>query len=485
MVKVHQSNRLEGKIMMKKYGLPFIVGIVLLVGVQLYRSLALNAPQAVAAPSSTLLVAGFERISVNSPGNEAKGASSYPAISSDGCLIAFSSNANNLVDNDTNGSLDVFIRNRCSTPNSTERVSVRSDEQQANGSSWEPVISPNGHYVAFSSSATNLVTGDTNGVTDVFVRDRQTGMTIRVSKHSNGQQGNKLSLHPSISDDGQIIAFVSESTNLVSGDTNGVKDIFVHNRTNNVNTTIRVSVGPSGLQANGLSDNPAISGNGLYIAFESMANNLVNDETDNRPDVFVHDRQTSTTEKVSVTLDGESGNRESYDAAISADGRYVVFESWATNLLANNTNGNKHIFVRDRTAGVTEHVSIADETTGPNPGEEANNDNGDPAIVVVNSCPLIVFESWAGNLDPRPGAPEDLEDPVSDGDSDIFLRNECTGTTERVTLQLDNSFGREDSFDPAISANGLFVAFISRTQDLISGDTNGEVDIFIWNDGTP
>lgn len=472
--------------MLRKYWLPLVIGIVLLVGVQLYRLVALNAQQAAAAPNNTLLVAGIERISVNSPGNEAKGASSYPAISSDGCLIAFSSNASDLVNSDTNHSLDVFVRDRCTTPHSTERVSVASDEQQANGSSWEPVISPDGRYVAFSSSATNLITGDTNGVSDIFVRDRQAGTTVRVSVHSSGQQGNKLSLHPSISDDGQIIAFVSEATNLVSSDTNGVKDIFVHNRTNGANTTIRASVGPSGQQANGLSDNPAISGNGRYIAFESIATNLVSGGLVNTTaDVFVFDRQTSITERISISRNGGDGNRESYDAAISTDGRYVAFESWARNLLANDTNGNKHIFVRDRTTGVTEQVSIADETTGPDPGAEANHNNGDPAIVVVNGCPLIVFESWAGNLDPRPGALEDLTDPVSDGDNDIFLRNECTETTERVTLQLDTNFGREDSFDPVISANGLFVAFISRTQDLIAGDTNGEADIFVWNDSAP
>ncbi|MEW5986284.1 MAG: hypothetical protein AB1791_06590, partial [Chloroflexota bacterium] len=368
---------------------------------------------------------------------------------------------------------------RCAVPPTTERVNVDSTGWPANGSSWEPSISGDGRYVAFSSSATNLVAGDTNQVTDVFVRDRTLGTTSRVSVSSNGVQGNGLSLHPAIAANGPIVAFVSEATNLVSGDSNGVKDVFVYNQTNGL--VRRVSVSSSGGQGYGVSDNPAVSADGCYVAYESVSS-LVTFDNNGRADVFVHNlcagygAPKGATVRVSVNSSEEEGDRESYDAAISGDGRYVAFESWATNL-GDDAPGLKDVFVRDRTTGATAWVSVPDINS---PDDFGDGDSGDPSITVDGdngNCYLVVFESWATNLDPSV-----LEDEDLDQDSDVFLRDQCAGTTARVSLHNNDlpeyAIGREDSVDPIIVAGGQFVVFKSRTSDLVTGDDNGEADVF-------
>src|SRR5205823_5466864 len=213
-----------------------------------------------------------------SAGAEANGTSFAPAISADGRFVAFPSEATNLVPGDTNGVTDVFVRDR--RTGTTERVSVSSAGAEANGTSFTPAISADGRFVAFSSDATNLVGRDTNGAVDVFVNDRMTGMTERVSVDSTGAQANAASIEqfcPALSGDGRFVAFESDATNLVPGDTNGVADVFVHDRL--TATTERVSVDSAGAQANDKSDFPAISADGSVVAFVSTASNLVPDDT--------------------------------------------------------------------------------------------------------------------------------------------------------------------------------------------------------------
>ena len=163
-------------------------------------------------------------------------------------------------------------------PGNTTRVSVASDGTQSNNSSYNPSISANGRYVAFESEATNLVRGDTNNFRDIFVHDRQTGQTTRVSVASDGTQANGHSYDPSISADGRYVAFASLANNLVSGDTNDQQDIFVHDR--QTGQTTRVSVASDGTQASGHSFNPSISADGRYVAFVSSASNLVGGDTE-------------------------------------------------------------------------------------------------------------------------------------------------------------------------------------------------------------
>ena len=294
-----------------------------------------------AAPGDTT------RVSVDSNGAQANGISGVPAISADGRYVAFESDATNLVSGDTNNFNDIFVHDR--QTGQTTRVSIASDGTQATGgSSFSPAISADGRYVAFASYAANLVSGDTNNFIDIFVHDRQTGQTTRVSVDSNGAEATEGflgSIAPAISADGRYVAFASDATNLVSGDTNGSSDIFIHDR--QTGQTTRVSIASDGTQATGGSSfSSAISSDGRYVAFESNADNLVGGDTNLAPDIFVHDRQTGQTTRVSVDSNGTQANGASYSPAISADGRYVAFESLATNLVSGDTNGSSDIFVR-------------------------------------------------------------------------------------------------------------------------------------------
>src|SRR5437016_8015596 len=252
---------------------------------------------------------------------------------------------------------------RSADAQTTERVSVASGGTEGNGASLSSALSADGRFVAFVSAATDLVAADTNGVSDVFVHDRQTGATERVSVASGGAEGNGSSgligfaFPPALSADGRFIAFVSFATNLVAGDTNGATDVFVHDR--QTGTTERVSVASGGTQSNAASLGSALSADGRFVAFQSDATNLVAGDTNGATDVFVRDRQTGMTERVSVASDGTQANNVSSYPALSADGRFVAFESDATNLVAGDTNGATDVFVHDRQTGATERVSAA------------------------------------------------------------------------------------------------------------------------------
>src|SRR5947207_7980736 len=244
----------------------------------------------------------------------------------------------------------------------TERVSVVSGGTEGNNASLGSALSADGRFVAFDSSATDLVAADTNGVSDVFVHDRQTGTTERVSVASDGAQGNGSSglvtfaFPPALSADGRFVAFVSFATNLVASDTNGATDVFVHDR--QTGTTERVSVASDGTEGNAASAGATLSADGRFVAFHSAATDLVAGDTNGTTDVFVHDRQTGITERVSVASDGTEGNKASSYPALSADGRFVAFDSDATNLVAGDTNGTTDVFVHDRQTGTTERVSV-------------------------------------------------------------------------------------------------------------------------------
>jgi Tol biopolymer transport system component len=176
-----------------------------------------------------------------------------------------------------------------------ERVSLGPGGVESNGYSHDPVLSADGRFVAFTSNATNLVAGDTNRRSDVFVRDRETGTTERVSLGTNGRQGNGNSGEPALSADGRFVAFISSAGNLVPDDTNGIADVFVHDR--RTGATERVSIGLSGSQPNSYSEEPALSADGRIVAFTSRATNLVPSDTNNAKDVFVHDRRTRVTQR--------------------------------------------------------------------------------------------------------------------------------------------------------------------------------------------
>jgi Tol biopolymer transport system component len=268
-----------------------------------------------------------------------------PSLSSDGRYVAFNTDAADLVAGDTNQVMDVFIRDRQN--NLTELVSISNSGGYGNDYSVHPSISPDGRYIAFSSLATNLVDTPTLGIAEAYVRDRETGTTQLVSVAGDGTPGNDgLLSPPAISEDGRYVAFLSPATNLVNGDTNEATDIFVFDR--QTSTTRRVSVASDGSQGNGVSDMFAMTPDGRFIAFRSTSSNLVSGDTNNSRDIFVHDLLTGMTERVSIANDGGQANAASYDLSISADGSVVSFGSNATNLVADDTNGVGDIFVRAR-----------------------------------------------------------------------------------------------------------------------------------------
>jgi len=344
----------------------------------------------------------------------------------------------------------VFILSLCgavtAANGTTERVSISSTGEEGDSSSSEPSISADGRYAAFASDATNLVNGDNNGFTDIFVYDRVLNVTERVSVSSSGEEANSNSFEPSISGDGRYVAFVSISTNLVANDTNGYADIFVHDRL--LKVTERISIAIDGEQGNSSSSEPSISADGRCVAFSSLASNLVLNDTNNWGDVFVYDRISGTTERVSISTSGEeqlmpanSLIYDDYEPSISADGRYVAFSSWASNLVSDDNNNSKDVFIRDRLLKVTERASISST------GEEANAGGSEPSISADGR--YVAFSSGATDL------------AVNDNNpwSDIFVHDRQTGITERISTF---SSGEETiSHNPSISADGRYVAFRS------------------------
>jgi len=311
------------------------------------------------------------RASLSSSSAQGNGNSATVEISGNGKFVLFESGASNLVGNDTNGVSDIFVRNIVT--GKTSRVSVGGRNRQANGPSHSARgISYNGRYVVFESFATNLVKGDTNGTWDVFLRDRKAHKTYRMSVSSSGKQGNGASADPVVSEDGRFVAWESSASNLVKNDTNGsITDVFLRDR--KARTTKLVSLSSRGRHGNASSSDPVISGTGRYIAFEAVASNLVAGDTNGSTDILLRDVKARRTTRMSVTSSGHQAKSGSYSAAITNDGRYVAFESFS-NLAGKDGNGVADVFLRDRVAGKTYRISVSSS------GRVGNGYSSDAAI---------------------------------------------------------------------------------------------------------
>ena len=352
-----------------------------------------------------------------------------------------------------------------------ERANLTGGGGEADAYSTTISISENGEYVAFFSTASNLVAGDTNGVGDVFVKNRNTGDIERVTLSSAGVQQNKsINTRVSISDDGRYVAFMSSATNLVAGDTNGKIDVFVRDR--QTNTTERVSVATDGTQGN--KDDVAglgISDDGRYVAFNSRSSNLVTGDTNagspnGGNDTFVRDRQLGTTERVSIAdneAESNGDNITGYNVTISSDGRYVTFASDGTNLVAGDTNSATDIFLRDRTLGTTEMVSVADD-------ESIGNGAIQYGVAMSADGQLVAFSSSATNLVAGD----------TNGEIDVFVRDRSTSSTRRV-VAYDSSEANDSVKigNLALSPDGGYLGFLSAATNLVAGDTNGVADAFV------
>ena len=399
------------------------------------------------------------RVSTDAAGGDGNGDSYSPSLSVDARFLAFHSDASDLVPGDTNGFRDIFVHDR--TTGTSERVSLASTGGQADGDSYYPSVSADGRFTVFWSYATNLVPGDTNGLVDVFVHDRQSGATKRVNVSSDGAQANQDSSSFAISGNGRWVAFESFATNLVPGDTNGRSDAFVHDRVSGI--TERVSVASGGAQADGDSYPTSLSADGRYVAFRSDADDLVSGDMNLVADVFVRDRETGTTERVSVDSTGVESNAFSSSGSLTADGRYVAFDSEASNLVLNDTNARVDVFVHDRRTGTTERVSLSSS------GAQGNEHSYIPGISADGR--FVVMFSLASNLVPAD----------TNGTGDVFLHDRQTGTTERVSVTTSGAQGNGLSAGSptSVSADGRFVTFHSTASNLVSGDTNGLLDVFV------
>jgi Tol biopolymer transport system component len=340
-------------------------------------------------------------------------------------------------------------------------VSVSTAGVQGNGASAFPNISADGRYIAFLSEATNLVEGDTNGHADVFLYDRQSGKTIRASVKSDGTQGNGdiPESFPSLSADGRYVAFTSDATNLVDGDTNAKADIFVFDR--QTGRTVRVNVKSDGTQANNITMGFSLSANGRYVVFASAASNLIDGDTNGKADVFIHDCQTGQTTRISLKTDGTQTNGDSMQPAISADGQYVAFVSNATNLIDGDTNAKTDIFLHNCQTGQTTRISTKSD------GTQANDNSMLPSICAAGR--YVAFLSTATNL----------VDADTNGKQDVFVHDCQSGQTTRVSVKTDGTQANSDCYFPFISADGNYVTFSSPAATLVDGDTNGVLDIFI------
>jgi Tol biopolymer transport system component len=284
-----------------------------------------------------------ERVSVASDGTQVDAVVETVHISADGQLVFFSTRATTLVKPDRNGYMEVFLHDR--DTGVTTRIEL-GDFGRPNGSSHASSISDDGRYVAFRSYATNLVAGDTNKVSDAFVRDRTLDRTIRLSVSSDGKQGYQPTFRPFLSASGEVAVFRSDAASLVPGDTNGVRDVFVRDIATGVTT--RVSLASDGTQANGRALRPALSPDGRFVVFASQASNLVSFDDNGTCDVFVRDRFARTTKRVSTAPFRREPDGSSRAPRISVGGLVIAFSSDASNLVPDDTNGERDVFVRER-----------------------------------------------------------------------------------------------------------------------------------------
>jgi Tol biopolymer transport system component len=392
--------------------------------------------------------------------------SARDSVGDGGRFVAFASSVPDLVDGDGNNLGDVFVRDVASA--TTTRVSVDVNGGDANGPSEDPAMTPDGRFVAFVSSADDLVANDGNDDDDVFVRDLQSQTTVRVSvgltpgANNGGLNGLTGLRSLAITPDGRYVAFGSHATDLVDGaEPNSVFNIFV--RDLQAGTTVQASLDASGGEPNDYSEYPSLSADGNRVAFRSFASDLVAGDNNGEADIFVRDIAAGTTVRASVDSTGGDAVGGSVSPSLSADGNFVSFASDADDLVAGGAPASFDIYRRNLTAGTTERVSVAANPADPGGSSLDSDISGDGRFVA--------FESFAADL---------VADDNNDA-TDVFVRDMTAGTTTRVSLTaLGNELGDElhDSRVPSISPDGDFVSFTSRNK-FVTGDRNGSYDVFV------
>ena len=345
-----------------------------------------------------MIVTSIERISTDSSGNQANNSNSNPTFSPDGTKVLFTSSASNLVPGDTNGTSDLFVKDLV-----TGAVTfVNSDDfgNVANSGSYNPIFSPDGTKVLFTSSASNLVPGDTNGTSDLFVKDLASGVVTRVNTDDFGNEANSGGSDAIFSPDGTKVLFTSSASNLVPGDTNSVNDIFIKDLVSEVVT--RVSTDSNGNQANSTSVYPIFSPDGTKVAFLSNASNLVPGDTNGQSDTFVKDLISGTVTRVSTDNAGNQASGQSFYAPVfSPDGTKVAFFNNASNLVPDDS-GKVDLFIKDLTDGAVVRININHQEAGWYPYNMGHlpifSSNG-TEIIIGNSSSNIVSGDTNGQAD--------------------------------------------------------------------------------------
>jgi hypothetical protein len=358
-----------------------------------------------------------------------------------------------------------------------ERVSVASDGTQGNSFSSDAAITPDGRFVAFDSASTNLVAGDTNGRIDVFVRDRLTGITTRESVGSNGVQGNSTSLGPSISADGRFVSFYSFATNFVAGTTAAVSQVYVRDRL--LGVTMLASASPSGSPGDktSFSLSSSLSSDGRFVTFYSAATNLVAGDTNAKGDVFTRELSTGAITRDSVAADGTQANSDSSESSLSSDGRYVVFSSYASNLVAGGTTpGRQNIFIRDRSTGQTT-LESTDTVSSYSPSISGD---GRFLSFIQTQFTLLLRDRQSGQLT-TVSAGVGLQEPrlSPDGHYLVFVRDSPNPTVVAYDRLTGQTLPGASGFAPVV---GLNAAAFTSSAALVPQDTNGTNDVYVFGE---
>ena len=384
-----------------------------------------------------------------------------PSLSADGRFVAFTSYASNLTDpmpNPNDDEPDVYVRDLLL--GTTQRVSdPAGGGDYANARSTSPSISANGRIVAFASHASDLIPDDPPGfTTDIYVRDFDAGTMERVSLALDGVSAPNGESHgPDLSADGRMVAFHSRASDLAAGDTqDNHDDVFVHDR----QTRITLKLTPD---SDSFSNSAAISADGRHVAFKSRATNLVPGDANERDDVFVHDLDTGTTRLDSIAEDGSGADSYSDNPAPSADGRHVAFTSAATNLVEGGDGIDVvDVFVRDMVAGTTVLVSRGWDGS---PADEHSYD-----VCISDDGTVVAFHSDASNL---------VADDANGNGRDVFVHDLASGITRLVHRAVDGGAGNGIAENCGLSGDGRHVAFESTSSNLVASDPNGTTnDIF-------
>lgn len=414
------------------------------------------SPTSTGTPTPTPTT-GITRESLDS--NQAQGDGGTPHLTTNGALIVFESFAFGA---NPNGA--VFARDR-----TAQTLAIASTDaggaQPSVGGSVQAKVSSTGQFVAFQSAAQTLVPGDTNLFIDTFRKDRTSGAIVRLSVSAGGVQGNESSANVGLSADGDRVSFESLATNLVPVDTNGFEDVFV--RIISTNSISLISTDSASVQGNGDSYGAEISNDGNFVAFISEASNLVTGDANGFRDVFMKRPATGATTLISVGLGGVPANNNSGflggfsdSVALSGDGRFVVFDSEASNLVAGDTNGVSDVFVRDTVAGTTRRVSVASN------GTQGDGNSDFPGI--SDNGRFVVFQTDSTNLDGSD----------ANGFLDVYVYDTLNNVCKRISWGLGFTPPNSGSGGPRISADGSRIVFSSTATNLVENDTNARADVF-------